>query len=114
MKRQRIKISKYHKRARALLKSLYPTARIYEETPIDIDGKQLYLDFYLPAIKLAIEVHGEQHYKYNSFFFNSKLEFAKAQKNDRDKKEWCKNNNITLIELPYNLKDEEWTILILN
>jgi hypothetical protein len=101
--------SSHHLRARQLIASIYPTLQILEEVPIPIrKSETLYLDFYLPLKKLCIEVHGEQHYKFIPFYHNNIMGFLKAQKNDREKKEWCSYNNISVVELPYNESMEQW------
>lgn len=101
--------SSNHIKARKMLHKKYPTLQILEEVSIPINRKEtLYLDFYIPMIKKCIEVHGEQHYKFVPFYHTNKLNFLKAQKKDRQKKEWCDKNAITYIELPYNLSTEEW------
>lgn len=108
------KTSKEHSRARKILKELYPNLGIYEEIPIEIDQEtQLYLDFYIPSLNTAIEVHGKQHYEYNSFHFKNKLSWLKAQGNDKKKIEWCQLNNIVIIILPYNLDDQAWKNLLI-
>ena len=84
--------SDMHMAARELLKQQFPTFQIIEEVPIPVrKSDNYYLDFYIPMLKAAIEVHGEQHYKFNKFFFKNKLEFFNAQARDRDKKEEEKN-----------------------
>jgi hypothetical protein len=70
--------------------------------------KELTADFFLPNRSLVVEAHGEQHYLYNSFFFKNKFEFAKAQRRDSDKKEWCKMNSVALIELKYSDSIDAW------
>lgn len=106
----RRKTSKYHAQAKKLLKELYPTVRFYEEVPIPVEPqKELYLDFYIPSLETAIEVHGEQHYSFSSRFHKTKLDFFKSQRNDALKAEWCELNHIRLIVLPYFDKEEEWT-----
>lgn len=102
--------SAYHIRARQLLHELFPTLQILEEVSIPVRFKEvLYLDFYLPLIKTCVEVHGEQHYKFIPFYHTTKLNFLKAKKRDNEKKEWCEQNNITYVELPYNENLEDWT-----
>jgi hypothetical protein len=102
--------SSYHIAARQLIRSLFPTLQILEEVPISVRKSEiLYLDFYLPLKKMCIEVHGEQHYKFVSFYHNSILDFVKAQKRDKYKQEWCEINNISYVSLPYNETLEEWT-----
>lgn len=104
--------SSYHLAARKLLKELYPTMQILEEVPIYIRRNEIaYLDFYIPLINKCIEVHGEQHYKFIPHFHVNRMGFAKAQKKDREKKDWCELNNITFVELPYN-QQPSWKELI--
>lgn len=101
--------SKLHSKARRILYELFPTMQIMEEVPINArPGTTQYLDFYINQIKLCVEVHGEQHYKFNSLFHSSARDFLEQKKRDIDKIEWCELNNITYIELPYNEKEEEW------
>ena len=101
--------SEYHLRARDLLKKTFPTCQILEEVSIPVrKGQVLYLDFFLPLHNLCIEVHGEQHYKFNKFFHKDKLAFYKAKARDYDKKEWCEINDIRLIEFNYDEEVDDW------
>lgn len=100
--------SNLHIQARKILRAKYATLQILEEVPIPIrQGKTLYLDFYIPVKKLAIEVHGEQHYAYSSFFHKSPQDFIQQRKNDSDKLEWAEINGLTVKILPFD-KVEEW------
>lgn len=102
--------SSLHLLARKLITQQYPTLQLLEEVPIPVKKSDNYfLDFYLPILKTAVEVHGEQHYKFVGFYHSSKLGFLKSQKRDREKKEWCEINNIKYIELPYNESENEWS-----
>ena len=101
--------SELHLRARMLLKEEYPTLQILEEVSMPLrKGVTLYMDFYLPLKKICVEVHGEQHYKFIPFYHTTKLNFLKAKKRDNDKREWCEQNDITYIELPFNENVEQW------
>lgn len=105
--------SKLHVEARKILYELFPTMRILEEVPIKPRTiNTQYLDFYISQIKIAVEVHGQQHYKFNSMFHASAQDFLHQKRKDADKKDWCEINNITYIELPYNKKVEEWKEII--
>lgn len=112
--------SSYHNRAKALIKEVYPYDRIIEE--VDLPGTKtakngiLRADFFIPTHKKLIEVHGEQHYEFNSFHYESKADFRRAKNRDLTKIKWCEQNNITYIELPYDEDDDEWRnrILCLN
>jgi|TARA_A100001201_G_scaffold16464_2_gene19496 hypothetical protein len=101
--------SKLHLAARNILIEMFPTVQILEEVLIPITRNERgYLDFYINTLKLAVEVHGQQHYKFNSLFHTSAQDFANQRKKDRRKQEWCEYNNITYLELPYNESIEEW------
>ena len=63
---------------------------------------------FLPSRRILIEVHGEQHYNFNKFFFKNKLEFYKAKARDSDKRRWCESNEIELLELNYNEDVDDW------
>lgn len=107
------KRSKYHMRARILLKEIYNSYRILEEVKLPgstaLHKKSvLYLDFYIPTIQKAFEVHGEQHYEYNPFFHKNKADFIKGQSRDEDKISWCELNHIELITLKYSESEDEW------
>ncbi len=107
------KRSKFHVRARILLKELFNSYRILEEVKLpgstELHRKSvLYLDFYIPSIKLAIEVHGQQHYEFCPFFHRSKADFLKAKARDEDKITWCELNDIRIVTLKYTEGDDEW------
>lgn len=55
-----------------------------------------------------IEYDGLQHftYKENSDFWNDKDQFNKTQIRDQLKNQWCKDNNIPLIRIPYTHLDD--------
>ena len=63
----------------------------------------LRFDFYLPQQNVLIEFDGKQHYipsKYNNSW-NTLEKVQKTQEYDKYKNNWCKNNNIPLIRIPY-------------
>ena len=67
---------------------IYPKLQIVEEVQVVLrNSEYVYMDFYIPLIKKCIEVHGEQHYKFNRFYHHNLLGFVKHQKRDREKKE---------------------------
>jgi len=104
--------SKLHIKARELLKEMFPTVQLLEEVPIQIRwGTTLYLDFYIPLYQLAIEVNGEQHYKYIPHFHGHPLGFARHQQRDKDKLTWCDINEIEVVVLPFDAIDN-WSIFL--
>jgi hypothetical protein len=105
--------SSLHMMAKDLLNELFPHDRVLEE--VSLPGSKtkyrntvLRADFFIPNRNLIIEVHGEQHYKFNKFFFKNKLHFYRAKARDNDKREWCDINSIKLVELNYNEDINEW------
>ena len=101
--------SSLHIRARKLLKDTFPTIQLLEEVQIEpIPYKYLYLDFYIPTLYIAIEIHGEQHYKFIPFLHGSRMKYIHGCQNDNMKREWCTLNNIAFIILPFNETDKQW------
>lgn len=58
-------------------------------------------DFYVNN-KYLIEYDGEQHFSYYGGW-NSQENFEKVVKHDIIKNQWCKDNNIPLIRIPYTI-----------
>lgn len=105
--------SSLHVIAKKLIKEKYPNNRILEEvvlpgTCTKVRSSLLIADFFIPRQNLVVEVHGPQHLEFNNFFFKNKMEFYKAQGRDRDKKEWCRLNDIIFKELFHNETEEQW------
>lgn len=110
----RANFSDLHKKAKKLLKELFPLDTLIEEialpgTKTTLRKQFLFADFFIPQQRLIVEVQGEQHYKDNRHFFPTKMDFFKAQARDRDKRSWCEINNIRLVELPFSEDEDEWT-----
>ena len=71
---------------------------VFEEFPIV--GTRMSLDLYNANKNIAIEVQGAQHLKYTPFFHGkSKTTFLSQIRRDNDKEEFCKLNNIKLVEV---------------
>lgn len=75
------------------------------ENVVNIKEHNLRFDFYLPDYNLMIEYDGEQHYKPVKYGKMSdkkaKENLEKVQKYDQLKNEYCKENNINLLRIPY-------------
>lgn len=64
------------------------------------DKGLLRFDFYLPDYNTCIEFDGEQHFhSAKSGYFHEELKNIQCR--DRIKNEYCQNNNIALIRIPY-------------
>ncbi|MDB4587562.1 hypothetical protein N9098_00345 [bacterium] len=71
---------------------------VFEEFPIV--GTRMSLDLYNANKNIAIEVQGAQHLKYTPFFHGkSKTTFLSQIRRDNDKQEFCKLNDIKLVEI---------------
>lgn len=70
------------------------------------DIKPLPFDFYLLRYNLCIEFDGKQHYEPIEYFGGQK-NFELQQKHDIIKDEYCKNNGISLLRIPYFKNVEE-------
>lgn len=60
--------------------------------------RELPFDFYLTDYNICIEYDGVLHYKDK---FNNAEEFKETKKRDKIKTNYCKDNNITLLRIPY-------------
>ncbi|TFH25856.1 hypothetical protein E4G67_00300 [Candidatus Bathyarchaeota archaeon] len=87
-----------------ILAETFPGHYVLEEFPCL--GERLFLDFYVPSKKIAVEVQGTQHHKFNPFFHKDKKAFATQQANDRRKEQWCNINDITLIKINWGASKE--------
>ena len=75
----------------------------------------LKFDFYLPDYNCCIEYDGEQHFK-SIKHFGGEEKFQRQQQLDNIKNQYCKNNNIKLIRIPYtdfNKLNQQYIIDIL-
>lgn len=63
---------------------------------------QLRFDFYLPDFNCCIEYDGTSHYKSNPYgSWNTEESVKQTQERDEIKNQWCKDNSIALIRIPY-------------
>lgn len=66
-------------------------------------GGKARFDFFVNN-KYAIEFDGEQHYQSNNRWWNTENFVEKQKERDQAKNDYCKNNNIPLIRIPYTHK----------
>jgi len=88
-----------------IIDRVFPGQIVLEE--FYVPGEKLRIDFFLPRLKLAVEVMGEQHYVYNSFFHGSKEAFVRSKQRDVRKEQWCKINNIRLVKVDPDTSEED-------
>lgn len=70
-------------------------------------------DFYLQEYNTCIEYDGVQHFEPIEYFGGEEA-FKQRQINDNIKTQYCTDNNIQLIRLPYTLSEDEIKNIILN
>ena len=90
--------SKLQKKVKDLLYSNWVSDVVFDELPVL--GTRMTLDFYNANKKLAVEVDGNQHYKYNKFFHsNSRQNFLSQLQRDEKKEYFCEINQIKLVRI---------------
>lgn len=85
-----------------LIKLAFPQYFCQPEHYVVYCNTKLFFDFYLPELKLVIEVQGQQHYSFNKFFHKGKDEFEWQKYRDTLKVQWASNSGIKLLSIKYN------------
>ena len=94
----------------------YQTQKIFQECLNPEHTNYLRFDFYLPDYNCCIEYDGEQHFRPVKHF-GGEEKFQRQQQLDNIKNQYCKDNNIKLIRIPYtdfNKLNSEYIIDILS
>jgi hypothetical protein len=97
-------ISKGEERVRTLLNEsniYFTTQQTFESCRLD-SGRLAKFDFYVNN-HYIIEYDGQQHFHISGW--NDEENFIKVQTHDAYKNQWCKDNNIPLIRIPYTKLD---------
>lgn len=79
--------------------------RHQSEYPIIYNNTRYRFDFYLPDYNTFIEYDGSQHYELSHYYKDNieknKKVLYNTQKRDKIKNQYCKENNINLLRIPY-------------
>lgn len=117
IKPKKIITKKYERQCRRIFENIFkkpfPSVRP-QFLKRNTSGKCLELDGWNPDLNLAFEYNGVQHYKYTPKFHKNMNDFNEQVKRDNEKRQLCKLNNITLIEIPHNIKYNNLYKYILN
>jgi hypothetical protein len=90
--------SKRQYKVKQFLKEFWSHDFVFEEFPMA--GTKLSFDFYNSSKNIMIEVQGEQHLKHTPFFHGkAKSKFVSQIRRDNDKLNFCKLNEIPLVEV---------------
>lgn len=97
--------SKLQFQVKQLLKRIWQYDIVYEEFPVF--GSKMKVDIYNASKKIAVEVNGPQHDKFNKFFHNDEqANWVAGISRDLKKYEWFQRNQIKLVEyIESDLKD---------
>ena len=85
----------------------YQTEKTFETCRLKETNHLAKFDFYIND-KYLIEFDGRQHFYYeeNTTSWNTKENLKKTQQRDKEKNQWCIDNNIPLIRIPYTHLDD--------
>lgn len=90
--------SKRQYAVKQFLKQYWEDDFVFEEFPMV--GTKLSFDFYNSSKNVMVEVQGGQHLKYTPFFHGkAKSQFVSQIRRDNDKLNFCKLNNIPMVEV---------------
>lgn len=105
------KCARKESKGESLVRQILTDLNIEFQQEVVIPNSCLRFDFYfqLKNHKFAIEYNGRQHFEDVEFFRTS---FAEQQDRDQRKAQYCLDNNIELINIPYWLEPQEVQQLI--
>lgn len=90
--------SKFQQEVKQFLKRYWLTQAVYEEMPVA--GTRMKIDIYNANKRLAVEVDGAQHDKFNKHFHkDNRILYSQHIGRDIKKEDWCELNSITLIRI---------------
>ena len=82
----------------------YEQQKMFDSCRFEDTGKKARFDFFINNSYL-IEFDGIQHFICSNKDWNTEEAFQNTQKRDKYKNQWCKENNIPLIRIPYTKLD---------
>lgn len=83
---------------------VHEVQKTFETCRLPDTNSKARFDFFINNHYL-IEFDGSQHFFANEHFWNTEKNFQKTQERDKYKNQWCKDNNIPLIRIPYTKLD---------
>ena len=83
----------------SILNSYY--LNIIRQYKLIINNRIFHLDFYIPELNTIIEYDGEQHTHWIKYFQPTYQDFVNQVNRDRCLEQYCKENNICLLRIPY-------------
>lgn len=90
-----------------LIRQVLESQKIVYKSPMSFSGLvdvgRLRYDFYLPQFNTLIEYQGIQHYSPIDYF-GGEIQLRRQQKHDQMKRDYAKEHNYILIEIPYKVR----------
>ena len=80
---------------------IYEKQKEFDNCIFPITKAKAKFDFFLPEYNIIIEYDGIQHYTFSNSGWNNETHYYKTKERDLYKDNWCKENNIFLIRIPY-------------
>jgi hypothetical protein len=106
--------SKIQFQVKNFLKEFWENDIVYEEFPV-YGRKKMKVDILNATKKIAVEVNGSQHDKFNPFFHGkSRIKYLASIKRDTLKAEWLALNKFDIIEIEASEVDGISAEFILN
>jgi len=97
-------MSKLSEEVGVLIDLCFPMYKKISEYYVRHEGEQLFFDFVIDELNVAIEVQGRQHYEFVPFFHRDSYYFYKQKKRDRLKKDWAEENGFYLVLVEEGMK----------
>jgi rubrerythrin len=102
---------------RDFLKQFYGPEHLFHHKRRYITEKDFVVVDFLILPNIIIEYNGEQHYNLVRFggisIDRAKNNLERQQNRDAKLREYCKQNNYKLLEIPYTIKKNQWEPMIL-
>lgn len=84
-----------------VLAAEFPHYKIIPQYAIKIKNHTLFIDYYIPQLRLAIEYDGRQHQEFVQHYHHDQIGFKDSQYRDSLKNTWCTENNVWLIRVSH-------------
>ena len=78
----------------------YEQEKVFDTCVLE-SGKKARFDFFISNPGYIIEYDGQQHFTYSNKGWNTEEHFIKTKQHDQIKNQWCFDNNIPIIRIPY-------------
>lgn len=95
--------SELQRQVSELLEIYFGEHSIYEnirpDWVLDATGRRLEFDFFIPSLRIALEIQGQQHFTYIPYFHGDFAGFLDQLERDKQKRAACTQEQISLFEI---------------